>query len=346
LEEIIQNIFILILSSSRRNNMTGYELVKSAIEFTCPDRLPCEFGSMGTSDTQWVNWNQIGTGDNSKSETLDEWGCLWARTEQSNMGQIKGHPLQNWNMLDGFHWPDPNDPALFAGMEQRFEGTHGKYILTGIFMLLFERMHGLRGFENTLTDLYLERERIEMLADRIVDYDITMIGNISGRFPGAIHGFSFTDDWGTELATFVSPALWDEFFKPRYKRIFDAVRAAGWHIWMHSCGKVNGIMESLVDIGVNVLNLQQPRVLGIEQVGQQFAGRVCFSSTCDIQRTLPFKEAVEIEQEAKLLLDCWGTEKGGFILSEYGDGRAIGVDAEKKKIMFESFMQHDRWIKK
>jgi hypothetical protein len=326
--------------------MNSFEVVKRAVEFGCPDRLPCEFDSMGINDTYSVGWNQIGTGDKSQRQTYDEWGCLWVRTEMTNMGQVKGHPLSDWSLVESFNWPDPDNPKFYTGMEDRFKGSDGKYIFTGIFMLLFERMHALRGFENTLTDLYLESERIEMLADRIVEYDIAIINNIAKRFPGLIHGFNFTDDWGTELATIISPALWDEFFKPRYKKIFDAVKKAGWHIWMHSCGKVNGIIPSLIDIGVDVLNLQQPRTLGIEEIGSQFAGKVCFSTTCDIQQTLPFKGEQEIVEEAKLLMDCWGTKKGGFVLSEYGDGRAIGVSDDKKKIMFDAFMKYDRWKKK
>lgn len=325
--------------------MNSYEVVKRAIEFNTPDRLPVEFPSMGVSDTQWVSWNQIGTGDNSLRETRDEWGCLWARTEQANMGQIKGHPLMDWAALDGFRWPDPDAPELYEGMDAQFEGTDGKYIITGIFMLLFERMHGLRGFENTLMDLYLEKEKIEMLADRIVEYDIAIIKNISSRFPGAIHGLSFSDDWGTERATFIKPSLWDEFFRPRYKKIFDAAKAAGWHVIMHSCGKVDGIVDSLISIGVDVLNLQQPRVFGIEDFGRRFAGRVCLSTTCDIQHTLPFKGEQDIIDEARLLMDCWGTSRGGFVLSEYGDGRAIGVNDDKKRIMFDAFMKYDRWRK-
>lgn len=325
--------------------MNSYEVVKRAIEFTTPDRLPVEFSTMGISDTTRVGWRQIGTGDKSKRETLDEWGCLWARTEQDNMGQVKGHPLLDWSALKGFRWPDPDDPALYEGMGERLEDTGGKYVLTGIFMLLFERLHSLRGFENTLTDLYLETERIEVLADRIVDYDIAIIRNIASLSAGKIHGLSFTDDWGTERATFVSPALWDEFFRPRYKRIFDEIKAAGWHVWMHSCGKVDGIVESLIGIGVDVLNLQQPRVFGIEEFGRRFAGRVCFSTTCDIQHTLPFKGEREIVDEARLLMDCWGTGRGGFILSEYGDGSAIGVSDDKKKIMLDAFLQYDRWRK-
>jgi len=269
---------------------------------------------------------------------------MWQRTEEANMGQVKGHPLADWSNLDHFHWPDPDDPAFYEGMEDRFAGSKGKYVMTGIGFFLFERMHMLRGFQNTLLDLYLEREKCEMLADRIVEFNLGIIENISQRFPNSIHGFWFTDDWGTEKTTFIKPQMWNEFFKPRYKRMFDAIHAAGWHVWMHSCGKVNAILESLIDIRLDVINLQQPRALGIEEIGQQFRGRICFESLCDIQHTLPFKGAEEIQEEAELLLTHWAAPKGGFILSDYGDGRAIGVELEKKQIMLDAFLKADPWL--
>jgi len=323
--------------------MSSYEVVRRAIEFEGPDRLPLRFEALGLNDTHSVPWNQIGTGDHSKRETYDEWGCMWQRSDMANMGQVKGHPLADWRALDHFHWPDPDNPAFYERMEERFAGSEGKYVTTGIFMLFFERMHTLHGFQNTLLDLHLEREKIEMLADRIVEFNLGIIENIGRRFPGLIHGLTFSDDWGTEQATFVSPRLWDEFFKPRYKRMFDAMHAAGWHVWMHSCGKVNAILEGLIEIGLDVINLQQPRALGIEEIGQRFRGRICFESLCDIQHTLPFKGAEEIRQEARLLLEYWAAPDGGFILSDYGDGRAIGVDLQKKQIMLNAFLKADPW---
>jgi uroporphyrinogen decarboxylase len=319
------------------------ELVKAAIEFTTPERLPMMFDEMGVSDVRWVGWNQIGTGDHSKKLTFDEWGCGWSRSEVKNMGLVNVHPLDDWGKLPSFRWPDPDDPAFYQGMEQRFEGTAGKYILTGIFMVLFERMHTVRGFENALSDLYLERENIELLADRIVEFDTRVIQNISSRFPGLIDGISFSDDWGTEQQLMVRPSLWKEFFQPRYKRIFDACKAAGWHVWLHSCGKVNDVIGPLIEVGLDVIELQQPTLLGIEEVGRQYAGKICFQSLCDIQRTLPFKGQEAIEAEAKLLVDCWGTDRGGFILSDYGDGRAINALPEKKRMMYDAFLKADRW---
>ena len=161
--------------------------------------------------------------------------------------------------------------------------------------------------------------------------------------PGAVDGISFTDDWGTELNSMISPALFDEFFVPRYKKIFDACHDNGWLVMLHSCGKVDPLLDSLIGIGLDAANLQQPRVFDLVEFGKKFAGRICFYSLCDIQHTLPFKGRKEIEEEAELLLKYWATPQGGFILSEYGDGEAIGVDPQKKAWMLEAFLKHDPW---
>jgi len=319
---------------------TPYEVVRRAIDFEFPERLPLRFVSLGLSDVHNVSW-KIGVGNKELRKSKDEWGCTWVRSEVKNMGQVKGHPLAEWKALDNFHWPDPTNPDFYKGMEEQLELSDEKYIITEIFMLLFERMHALHGFQNTLTDLYLERERIEFLADKIVEFNLGVIQNIAQRFPGQIHGLGFTDDWGTQKAVFIKPDMWDDLFKPRYQRIFDSIHEAGWHVWMHSCGKITAILDRLIEVGVDVINLQQPRALGIEEIGQQFKGRICFESLCDIQHTLPFKSPREIKKEARMLLENWSTPEGGFILSDYGDGNAIGVSSETKQIMLDAFLEAD-----
>jgi len=321
--------------------MSSREVVSRAVHFEGPDRLTLRFRSLGLDDTHHVATSARGTGDHALRQTVDEWSCVWARSEVANMGQVRGHPLEDWTNEAGYQWPDPDDPAYYAGMEARFAGSKDKYVTTSIFMLLFERMHALRGMSNVLLELRADPVRMAYLADRIVDFDLRVIENIGRMFPGRIDGFSFTDDWGTETATFVSPGLWCSFFQPRYARIFEAAHAQGWDVWMHSCGKVNAIIEPLIEIGLDVINLQQPRALGIEEIGQQFAGRICFESLCDIQRTLPFEGRQAIEAEAALLLSSWATPEGGFVLSDYGDGEAIGVPLWKKQAMLEAFVNQD-----
>ncbi|NIN68253.1 MAG: hypothetical protein GTO63_26815 [Anaerolineae bacterium] len=40
-----------------------------------------------------------------------------------------------------------------------------------------------------------------------------------------------------------------------------------------------------------------------------------------------------------MLLEHWSTPDGGFILGDYGDGEAIGVELEKKQIMLKAFLE-------
>jgi hypothetical protein len=321
---------------------SSYEIVRRAIEFDGPERLPLNHPSLEKSDIALVRWNYVGTGDRNQRETYDEWGCLWVRSENDNMGQVKGHPLADWSDLAQFQWPDPDNPAFYEGMAERLEKATGKYVSTVIFMLLFERMWALHGFENTLTDLYLERENIETLANRIVTFNLGIIRNISQRFPGQVHGLLFSEDWGTQQALMINPDLWREVFKPRYVQIFDAIHQAGWHVWMHSDGRINAILEDLIEIGVNVINLQQPHVVGIEKIGRKFRGRICFQSSCDIQKTLPSKSATEIEAEARLLLHHWASPQGGFIIDVDAENETdLRIPPQNIQVMVDAFQAAD-----
>jgi uroporphyrinogen-III decarboxylase len=228
-------------------------------------------------------------------------------------------------------------------MGRMLPDSNGKYILTGIFMLLFERIHALRGFENTMVDLIERPKLFNRIADGVEAFAIGIIRNLTRRFGNAIHGLIFTDDWGTERGLLIHPDMWRKVFKPRYKSIFSAIHDSGWHVWMHSCGKINDIIEDLIDIGLDVINLQQPQVLGIEEIGTRFRGRICFETLCDIQKTLPSGSADDIRLEAQQLLHSWAAAKGGFILSDYGDGEAIGVNSEKKRLLLEVFRKMDPW---
>ncbi|MCC7353415.1 MAG: hypothetical protein IT330_06610, partial [Anaerolineae bacterium] len=167
------------------------------------------------------------------------------------------------------------------------------------------------------------------------------------RFPSGIHGFLSGDDWGHQKGLFVKPQVWDEFFKPRYKRIFDAVHKAGWHVWLHSCGKINEAVERLIGLGLDVLNAQQPRLMGIEEIGRMARGRVCFLSECDIQMTLPFATPDEIREEARLILEHWATPDGGFIFKDYTGGEAaLAAPRENTEAMLNAFLAFAPWGRK
>ena len=319
--------------------MTSREIVRKAIRWEKPPRLPVFMDALGVNDKAGlpVKRAQAAT---AATEGLDEWGCLWAHTDQPNMGQVVGHPLDDIRKLDSHPVPDYTDDRRYVGVEPALKKAEdeGKYVTCGIFMVLFERMHTLHGFENTLVDLYADLLAMEALADRIVDVHVTFVREVARRFPGRVDGWGMTDDWGTQQNAFIGYDLWMDFFCPRYKRIFDAMHAAGCDVSVHSCGKVNVIIEGYIHAGVNSVNLQQPRALGIEAVGQRYRGRIAFESLADIQATLPTGDRKKIEADAEALMTHWASADGGFSFSDYGDGRAIGItDDSIKPFMYDTF---------
>jgi uroporphyrinogen decarboxylase len=128
-----------------------------------------------------------------------------------------------------------------------------------------------------------------------------------------------------------------ELFLPRYKKLFDVIHEGGQDVWVHSCGKVNEVIGGLIEAGCDVVNLQQPRALGIEEIGQRYRGKIAFESLSDIQVTLPTSNEKLIREDAIALSQHWMSPKGGFILSDYGDGQAIGASDEAKKMMYRAF---------
>ena len=265
------------------------------------------------------------------------------------MGQVKGHPLSDLADIKNFPWPDADEPRRYANVPDRLGAVEtdpvlrGKYRICSIFMLLWERMQALHGLEKCMLELMEDTPAIHELADRLVSYDIGFIRNMHRIAGNLIDCFNFSEDWGTQTDLMVSPQLFRRFFLPRYQRIFEVAHEAGWHVWMHSCGKINKCIPILIEAGVDVLNMQQPLTNGIEEIGVDFAGKVCFETLCDIQRTLPKGNREEIQNQAVELMHRWGASSGGFILGDYGDENAIGAERETKQYMLNVFRRFDPW---
>ena len=326
--------------------MTSREVVKRAIEFKRPERLP--IGGYGAiSDIIGVGRKDIKPPQAENDPTVDQWLCRWEHTDVPNMGQVKGHPLEDLSKMDDFPWPDGNDPKRYEDMPRQIEeiaadsNRKDKFVVTGIFMILWERMHSLHGFENCMIDFMDNTPEINELADHVLQYDIDVVRSTYRICGDQVQAISFTEDWGTETDLMVSPKLFRSFFFPRYKKLFDVIHECGYYVSMHSCGRINKALPILIEAGCDVINMLQPRVNGIKEIGSQFAGKICFESLCDIQLTLPFGDHNEIAEEAKELIYNWGTPEGGFILVDYGDAGAIGTAPENKQFMLDTFMVLD-----
>ena len=326
--------------------MTRHEIVRRAIEFAQPPRLPfwqhwnhkmpqfpddiCNIWEMDRAEAGWF----------FDKAAPDDWGCGWSATDLLNIGQVKEYPLDTWAALDRYRPPNPRNPFYYDRLEPLVRAAGDRYVVLTAHSLLFSRLHKLRGFTATMEDFYLEPERVHRALDMIVEFKVQQCHELKRRFGDRIHGLFMTDDWGTQSGPFVSRKILDEFFVPRYRTIFQTVHDCGWHVILHSCGRINMFVPMFLDLGVDVLNMQQSRSYGLVEFGEAFRGKVCFLATVDIQSTMPRGNEEEIREEARLLLRHWGTPEGGLIAFDYGAWEAIGVRLEMPIVMFDEFARH------
>ena len=148
---------------------------------------------------------------------------------------------------------------------------------------LFEQLHSLTGFEDALCDLLTEPEAVGDFLDALTDYRIRQIQLIARYYrPDKIQ---FHDDYGEARNTFMSPEVWRELFKPRLKRIVDAVHGEGMLYEHHSCGYIAPLIEDFIALGMDALNPLQIQN-DPYRLKQKYARKLCFVGGFDNQGIL------------------------------------------------------------
>jgi hypothetical protein len=261
---------------------TSREIVRRAIEFDSPPRIPYSFIEPLESDFVELAAivSAVGTGSNTRAVpkgelAFDDWGVGWRGSGRA-WGHAEVCPLADLSALDSYQFPTPLSPELIAAaaMVAKTGSEAGKYVVGPDPISSFERLRSLMGFDNLMVAMYADRDRFEQLFDKLTDMTVEVVGAYAGV--GNVHAFMSWDDWGLQTSLQIKPAYWREMFKPRYARIAKACHDNGMHYILHSCGYIVDIIPDFIEIGLDVLQIDQPRLLGVERMAREFGGKICF----------------------------------------------------------------------
>jgi len=313
--------------------MTSREIVNRTIRFQGAGRLPYEFPPKYGSDFYFIGMSP--SPDNRPRNGVDEWGAIWENIGEMNLGEVKDFPLKSWQEFDKLSIPDIRDPVRWEGLAGARAQAGDKFILAG-GISIYERVHFIRGLQNTWMDIYDEPKNLGKLIDILVDMNLYAIHRYAEV--GA-DGLIFCDDWGLQNRLMIAPAAWRELWKPRYARIFAAARAAGMLTFLHSCGHIVDILDDLIEIGLDVIHMDQQENMGLELLGKRFGGRLTFFSPVDIQQTMAHGSNDEIRAYCWKMAQLLGRRTGGFIPRWYGDPKGAGHRSEAIDIMCEEFLK-------
>jgi uroporphyrinogen decarboxylase len=312
--------------------LTSRELVKNAVHFKGMDRLPILLTNEHNND--FVFRADGPSPDYRPHCGTDEWGCVWENIGSSNLGEVKDYPLKEWSDFDKIKIPNVESDPKWDNLKNARKEAGDKFLFAS-GCSLFERIHFLRGLENTWTDIYEEPEQIEKIIDILVNISMTMIRKYASL---GFDGYFFTDDWGLQNSLMISPNKWRELWKPAYKRVFDYAKRNNIITIMHSCGNTIEILSDLIEVGLDVIQYQQQENMGIDNLSK-YAGKITFLCPIDIQTVMVNGTEKSIRAYTRQLVKSLGTINGGFIANYYGDPVGAGHSKQAVESMCDEFLK-------
>lgn len=175
------------------------------------------------------------------------------------------HPEELWAMMK----------ARFSDPVDREEQLATIFYPVG----LFERCHYLMGIEDCLMNFLEEPEEMHALLDFLTDWEVGFAERVCEHYhPEALFHH---DDWGTQHSSFFSPAMFEEFFVPRYKRIYDTYRQHGVKVIIHhSDSYAANLVPHMIEMGIDVWQ-GCLTTNDIPALIKQYGGRISFMGAID-----------------------------------------------------------------
>lgn len=325
--------------------MTSRERVKRCLAFTNPDRCPMSFpapypndfcGAGITKDPDWVPRRTWDLPDGVK-QWEDEWHNVWKCLPNTTRGEVIEGVLKDWADLETYQMPRMDMPARYEAARNKFAEHPDLYHLGSLPGFPFAIMRYMRTVETFLGDVLLYPDEVNALQREVVDLLKRCIDQWATT---DCDGVMWAEDWGTQERLLVSPKLWHEMFEWGFREIVGHAKQHGIQMWMHSCGYIRDIIPTLVDIGVNVLQLDQPTLSDLDFLAETCKAKTAVWSPVDIQRDLPTADEAYIRERARELIDKLGSNGGGFICGYYADVRSLAVEPEWQMWAVDEFARY------
>jgi len=329
--------------------MTGRERVNRCLRFDYPDRVPRDLwmlpaASLQHGDEAMAEFRRrwpadiLGAPTSTLKQSLklsgnpyavgrftDEWGCTFENVQPGVIGEVKHPLLDDWSNLD-LVAPPREQLTVDVEAVNRLCQTSDRFVIAACCPRPFERMQFLRGSQNLLMDLAEEPLSEPLLALlRIVHQFYVQQLEVWCRT--RVDAVSFMDDWGSQRALLIRPALWRKLFKPLYADYVRIAHDAGKFAFMHSDGCIFDIYDDLVEIGVDAIN-SQLFCMNIEAIGERLRRQrrapITFWGEIDRQHVLPHGSTADVRAAVRHVADHLYHPSGGVIAQyEFGPGTPL-----------------------
>lgn len=300
-------------------------------------------------DFRWIVPNWVGVRDmefDGEKGYIDMWNTPHKWTGFGEAYASIGQPLSQDTLtledIDSFEWPDPDQPAMFAGLREQAKHWHENTDFVvgadGIKIGILQTAAQIRGYDKLFRDFAINPDMAHIVLDKISEITNEMYRKYMQAVGKYVQVVVITDDQGTQNSLMISPKMFREFIKPRLKTQIETIKAnADVKVLMHCDGAILRIVEDLIEIGVDILNPIQSVVEGFEDtfaLKEEFGDRICFHGGIDVQQVLPNTTPESIYQEVARRIYDLG-RGGGYIIAPCHNIN-VDIPVENTLAMFDA----------
>jgi len=165
---------------------------------------------------------------------------------------------------------------------------------------IFERMHFLMGFEQTMVNIMIDPEEMAEFARVLTDVKVDFIDKMLTYYKPDV--LTFMDDYAFKDNIFMSLDTFREIFKPQLVRVVDCIHEHGVIAKLHCCGKMQALTQDYIELGADVLDPVQPAndIPAMFQTIRESGRKLGISGGMDAQYVVDRVGATEEEIRAEI----------------------------------------------
>ncbi|MEM3921277.1 MAG: uroporphyrinogen decarboxylase family protein [Nitrososphaerota archaeon] len=263
-------------------------------------------------DMDAVTWGEDQLIKKEGGNLIDEWGIIWKLNIAGIPYPIKG-PLESINNLRNYSLPDPDAEHRLRSIEKLIDRFKGERAIVFLGHEVFEFSHYLVGGMDKLFRLYhFKPDQALELAEMISEYKLRVMKR---AIKMGVNAVVCGDDYADDKGPFISPKLFDKFMLPYIKKAINLVHDLGKPFIKHTDGKLDFILERLIDAGIDALHPIEPAAgMNIAEVKRFYGNRICVIGNIDCRKLLTEGSPEEVTEVVKETI-AKVAPGGGYILS-------------------------------
>ncbi len=190
-------------------------------------------------------------------------------------------PVTSWEEFERYPWPD-----LSAARTDDLEWYERNLpddmcLLGGLTGHIAEEITFFMGYETLCIALYEEPDLVKAILEKVTALH-TRYTELLLQF-GRVAAVWGTDDMGFKTGPLISPDQLREYVFPTHKKLAGMAHDAGRLYLLHSCGKLDLVMDDLIDdVGIDAKHSFEDTIEDVADAKDRYGDRICLLGGIDM----------------------------------------------------------------